>query len=57
MEFIKYQNRKYVNKDSVASPYVNLDQPSVTNQGLSVSKYRISKKNLTILRLELVSAY
>ena len=37
--------------------YAVVHQPSVTNQGLVVSKSRISKKNLTIPRLELVSVH
>ena len=42
--------------DIVASCAV-VHQPLVTNQGLVVSKSRISKKNLTIPRLQLVSAH
>ena len=41
---------------SCAVVYAIVHQPLVTNQGLVVSKPRISKKNLTIPRLELVSA-
>ena len=37
--------------------YVVVHQSSVTDQGLVVSKSRISKKDLTIPRLELVSAH
>ena len=37
--------------------YAVVHQPSVTKQGLGVSKSRISKKNLTIPRLELASAH
>ena len=37
--------------------YAVVHQPSVTNKGLVISKSRISKKNLTIPRLELVSAH
>ena len=42
---------------SCAVVYAKIHQPSVTNQGLVFSKSCISKKNLTIPRLELVSAY
>ena len=42
---------------SCAVVYAVVHQPSVTNQGLVVSKSRISKKNLTIPRLELVSIH
>ena len=42
---------------SCAIVYAKIHQPSVTNQGLVFSKSCISKKNLTIPRLELVSAY
>ena len=37
--------------------YVVVHQTSVTNQELDVSKSRISKKNLTIPRLELISIH
>ena len=42
---------------SCAVFYAVVHQPSVTNQGLVHSKSRISKKNLIIPRLELVSAH
>ena len=42
---------------SCAVIYAVVHQPSVTNQRLVVSKSCISKKNLTIFRLELVSAH
>ena len=38
-----------------AAFYAVVYQPSITNKGLLVSKSRISKKNITIPRLELVS--
>ena len=41
---------------SCAVVYAAVHQPSVTNQGLIVGKFRISMENLTIVRLELVSA-
>ena len=41
---------------SCAVVYAVVHQPSVTNQGLVVCKSRISKKNLTISRLDFVSA-
>ena len=37
--------------------YAVVHQPSVTNQGLVVSNSSVSKKNLTVSRLELVSAH
>ena len=40
--------------ESCAVVYAVIHQPSITNQGLVVSKSRISKRNLTIRRLELV---
>ena len=43
--------------ESCTVVYAVVHQPPVTNQGLAVSKSRISKKNLTIPRLELVSAH
>ena len=42
---------------SCAVVYAVVRQPSVTKQGLVVSKSRISKKNLTISRLKPVSAH
>ena len=42
---------------SYAVVYAVVHEPSATNQGLVVSKSRISKKNLIIPRLELVSAH
>ena len=42
---------------SCAVVYAVVHQPSVTSQWLVVSKSRISKKKLTIHRLELVAAY
>ena len=42
---------------SCAVVYAVVHQPSVTIQGLVVSKSRFCKKNLTIPRLELVSAH
>ena len=42
---------------SCAVVYAVVHQPSVIHQSLVVSKSRISKKNLTIFRLELVSAH
>ena len=42
---------------SCAVVYAVVHQPSITNQGLVGSKSRISKKNLIIPRLELVSAH
>ena len=42
---------------SCAVVYAVVHQPSVANQGLVVSQSRISKKSLTIPKLELVSAY
>ena len=42
---------------SCAVVYAVVHQPSVTNQVLVASKSHISKKNLTIPRLELVSAH
>ena len=42
---------------SCAVVYVVVHQPSVTNQGLVVSKSRISKNNFAIPRLELVSEH
>ena len=42
---------------SCAVVYTVVHQPSITNQGLVGSKSRISKKNLIIPRLELVSAH
>ena len=42
---------------SCAVVYAVVHQPSVTNQGLVVSKSRISKKNLTIPKLELLLAH
>ena len=42
---------------SCAVVYVVVHQPSVTNQGLVVSKSCISKKNLTIPKLELLLAH
>ena len=38
-----------------ASVYGVVYQPSITSKGLLVSKFQISKKDVTILRLELVS--
>ena len=40
---------------SCAVVYAVVHHPSVTNQGLVVCKSRISKKNLTISRLDFVS--
>ena len=42
---------------SCTTVYALFHQPSVTNKGLAVSKSCISEKNLTIPRLELVSAH
>ena len=42
---------------SCAVVYAVVRQPSVTKQGLVVSKSRIPKKNLTISRLKPVSAH
>ena len=39
-----------------AAVYAVVYQPSITNKGLLVSKSRISKKDVTIPRLELLSA-
>ena len=40
-----------------AAVYALVYQPSITNKGLLISKSRISKKDVTIPRLELVSAH
>ena len=40
-----------------AAVYAVVNQPSITSKGLLVSKTRLSKKDLTIPRLELVSAH
>ena len=40
-----------------AAVYAVHYQPSITNKGLLVSKSRISKKDVTIPRLELASAH
>ena len=42
---------------SCAVVYAVVHQPSVTNEGLVVSKSRISTKNLTAPRLELASTH
>ena len=39
-----------------AAVYAVVYQPSITNKGLLVSKFRLSKEDVTIARLELVSA-
>ena len=40
-----------------AAVYAVVYQPSVTNKGLLVSKFLISKKDITIPRLEIVSTH
>ena len=40
-----------------AAVYTVIHQPIVTNKGLLISKSRISKKDVTIPRLDLVSTY
>ena len=40
-----------------AAVYAIVYQPSITNKGLSVTNSRISKKDVTISRLELISAH
>ena len=42
---------------SCAVGHASVHQSSVTNQGLVVSKFCVSKKNLVIPRLKLISAH